>query len=81
MVWKYFSPKITSGKNNNIETTIDTNNIMLIQTTLGIIAEQSKCLKLISELQGKVFQNKQALNKSDPKKSKTKIPDEFKIKC
>ena len=42
---------------------IDTNNIAMLQTTMSVLAEQSKSLKMLSDLQGKLFINKQTLKK------------------
>ena len=53
--------KLTQICINNVA--LDNSNIAMLQTSLGVVSEQQKAIKLMAELQNKLFQNKHQLNK------------------
>lgn len=74
--------KLTQICINNVA--IDQNNIGMLQTSLGVITESSKALKLLAELQGKLFTNKQQakkVNEEQPDdKPNNNLPDGWSVK-
>jgi len=74
--------KLTQICINNVA--IDQNNIGMLQTSLGVITESSKALKLLAELQGKLFTNKQQAKKVNEEQSDDKpnnnLPDGWSVK-